>query len=111
MMLGKYGEAEEELQAISRMRGCPWYIVADLAKLRFNVGSFNSALDAAYEATLMHGELKSKVNLFTLIAKIQLVLGNSVSISFVLSFKSTQFSSIFKTFLYPSTTIFCPLST
>ncbi len=79
MMLGKYGEAEEELQAISRMRGCPWYIVADLAKLRFNVGSFNSALEAAYEATLMHGELQTKVNLFSLIAKIQLVLGNSES--------------------------------
>lgn len=79
MMLGKYGEAEEELQAISRMRGCPWYIVADLAKLRFNVGSFNGALDAAFKATLMHGELQSKVNLFTLIAKIQLVLGNSES--------------------------------
>ncbi len=79
MMLGKYGEAEEELLAISRMRGCPWYIVADLAKLRFNIGSFNGALEAAYEATLMHGELQSKVNLFTLIAKIQLVLGNSES--------------------------------
>ena len=79
MMLGKYGEAEEELQAISRMRGCPWYIVADLAKLRFNVGSFNRALEAAFEATVMHGELQTKVNLFTLIAKIQLVLGNSES--------------------------------
>ena len=79
MMLGKYGEAEEELQAISKMRGCPWYIVADLAKLRFNVGSFNRALESAFEATLMHGELQSKVNLFTLIAKIQLVLGNSES--------------------------------
>ena len=79
MMLGKNGEAEEELQAISRMRGCPWYIVADLAKLRFNTGAFNGALEAAYEATLMHGELQTKVNLFSLIAKIQLVLGNSES--------------------------------
>ena len=78
-MLGKYGEAEEELQAISRMRGCPWYIVADLARLRFNVGSINGALEAAFEATLMHGELQTKVNLFSLIAKIQLVLGNSES--------------------------------
>ena len=79
MMLGKYGEAEEELQAISKMRGCPWYITADLAKLRFNVGSFNNALQSAFEAAKMHGELQSKVNLFTLIAKIQLVLGNSES--------------------------------
>ena len=79
MMLGKNGEAEEELQAISRMRGCPWYIVADLAKLRFNVGSFSKALEAAFEAAIMQGELQSKVNLFTLIAKIQLVLGNSES--------------------------------
>ena len=50
-----------------------------ITKLRFNLGSFNRALDAAYKATLMHGELQSKVNLFTLIAKIQLVLGNSES--------------------------------
>ena len=79
MMMGKYGEAEEELQAISRTRGCPWYIVADLAKLRFNIGSFSNALESAYKATLMPGELQSKVNLFSLIAKIQLVLGNSES--------------------------------
>ena len=79
MMLGKYGEAEEELQAISKTRGCPWYIVADLAKLRFNTGSFNKALESAFTAALMPGELQSKVNLFTLIAKIQLVFGNSES--------------------------------
>lgn len=79
MMLGCNGEAEEELLAISKTRGCPWYITADLAKLRFNTGSFHSALDSAYEAALMPGELQSKVNLFSLIARIQLVLGDSES--------------------------------
>ena len=79
MMLGCNAEAEEELQAISNTRGCPWYITADLAKLRFDSGSFNSALKTAYVASIMPGELQAKVNLFILIAKIQMVLGDSES--------------------------------
>lgn len=79
MMMGKTGEAEEELLAISKLKGCPWYITADLAKLRFNAGSYNLALESAYRAALMNGELQSKVNVFSLIAKIQLVLGDADS--------------------------------
>ena len=76
MMLGKLEEAEEELMVISKIRGCPWYIAADLAKIRFSCGRFDDALKSAYQAANMHGELQTKVNVFTLIAKIQLVLGN-----------------------------------
>ena len=50
-----------------------------MAKLRFNAGSYNLALESAYRAALMNGELQSKVNVFSLIAKIQLVLGDADS--------------------------------
>lgn len=79
MMLGKQDEAEKELIAITKKRGCPWYIEADLAKLRFSLGKFDEALNSAYKAALMQGELQTKVNVFTLIAKIQLVLGERES--------------------------------
>lgn len=79
LMMGYADEAEEELLAISKIRGCPWYIIADLAKLRFEKGEFEDALESAFEAAKMYGDLKTKVNVFSLIAKIQLVLGESES--------------------------------
>ncbi|HNX77205.1 MAG TPA: hypothetical protein PLM07_11025 [Candidatus Rifleibacterium sp.] len=71
------GDAEEELMAITKVRGCPWYILADLAKIRFELGKYDEALDSAIAAAGMHGDLKTKVNLFSLIGKILLVLGES----------------------------------
>lgn len=79
MMMGYPEEAEEELLAISKIRGCPWYIAADLAKLRFDIGNFEDALNSAFEAANMHGDIKTKVNVFSLIAKIQLVMGENES--------------------------------
>lgn len=69
--------AEEELMAISKVRGCPWYVFADLARLRFENGKYDEALDAACAGARSHGELKTKVNLFALIAKVLLVLGEN----------------------------------
>lgn len=79
LMMGDAKTAEEELIIITKTRGCPWYIAADLAKLRFNSNDFAGALDSAIRAAKTHGELKSKVNLFALIARIQLVLGETES--------------------------------
>ncbi len=75
--MGARGDAEEELMAISKVRGCPWYILADLARIRFEIGKYEEALGSAIAAAGMHGDLKTKVNLFSLIGKIMLVLGES----------------------------------
>jgi len=75
--IGARSEAEEELMAITKVKGCPWYIFADLAKIRFELGKYDEALASALTGAGMHGDLKTKVNLFSLIGKIQLVLGES----------------------------------
>lgn len=79
LKLGNPRGAEEELTKLSTVRGCPWYLLSDLAELRFGIGKFFDALDAAFTAATMFGELRTKVNLFALIARIQLVLGDSDS--------------------------------
>lgn len=75
--VGARTEAEEELMAISKVKGCPWYVFADLAKIRFDLGKYDEALESALAGAGMHGDLKTKVNLFSLIGKILLVLGES----------------------------------
>jgi tetratricopeptide (TPR) repeat protein len=77
--LGKKEEAEEELAVLCKRRGCPWYVASELAGLRFEMGKVEEALQAAYVGVSAYGELKSKVNLFVLMAKIQLVLGETES--------------------------------
>lgn len=75
--LGVAGDAEEELMAISKVKGSPWYVLADLARIRFEMKKYDEALDAAYGAAVRHGEDKTKVNLFALIAKILLIMGDT----------------------------------
>jgi tetratricopeptide (TPR) repeat protein/cold shock CspA family protein len=77
--LGKKEAAEQELEKLMSRRGCPWYVGMELANLRFEMGKFEEALQAAYMGAKGFGELKNKVNLFAIIAKIQLVLGDSES--------------------------------
>ncbi len=77
--LGKKEAGVKELNSLCRRKGCPWYISMELANLRFELGKYDEALQAAYVGANGYGELKNKVNLIALIAKIQLVLGNSES--------------------------------
>lgn len=79
LKLGCRLEAEEELLCLTRSKACPWYIHADLANLEFENSHFEEALKSAYKAVFAYGDLSSKVNLFALIAKIQLVLGETES--------------------------------
>jgi tetratricopeptide (TPR) repeat protein len=74
---GEVKEAEEELIGITKARGCPWYVFADLAKIRFEMGRYEEALESAYDAAQKQGDLKTKVNLFSLIAKLLLITGNN----------------------------------
>lgn len=73
--LGRTDEGLEELQAISKTRGAPWYVFADVARILFEKNEFMQALGYALKGAGFRGDLKTKVNLFTLIGKIFLVLG------------------------------------
>jgi len=74
--LNRTSEALEELQAICRSRGCPWYVFADVARINYEGSAFDEALEYAERGAGFRGDLKTKVNLFALIGKISLVLGN-----------------------------------
>jgi tetratricopeptide (TPR) repeat protein len=75
--MGQPVDAEKEIASLTSVRGCPWYIFADLARIRFEAGNYEGALESAYTGVLRRGELKTKVNLFSLIAKILVITGET----------------------------------
>lgn len=75
--MNKNTEAISELETLINTSKTSWYMKADLAKLLFAEGNIDKAWKYAVDSANDYGELKSKVNLFLLMAKIQLALGES----------------------------------
>jgi len=65
----------EELETLVRQGDPPWYILADIAQMQYQLGKADAALQKACKAALAPGENKAKVNLFVLIAEICLAAG------------------------------------
>lgn len=69
-------DAANELENLVRGRRVPWYMYADLSKLHFECGFTEKSWTNCCLAAQANGELKTKVNLFQLMARILLVKGN-----------------------------------
>lgn len=72
---GDRAGAIQELEVLLARGASDWFILADLAQLWFELGQLEEALRAACRAALAFGEDKAKVNLFVLLAQINLALG------------------------------------
>ncbi|NCB38591.1 MAG: hypothetical protein EOM80_07465 [Erysipelotrichia bacterium] len=70
-----YSQAADELEKLVRGRRVPWYMYADLAKILFECGQVDKAWHNACAAAEASGELKTKVNLFYIMARILLARG------------------------------------
>jgi tetratricopeptide (TPR) repeat protein len=66
--------AAEEIEALIRRGNAQWYILADLAQMKFRLAQNEEALRIACKAALAFGEDKAKVNLFALLAEVGLAL-------------------------------------
>lgn len=73
---GKPEEAAAILQEHLGARRKQWYVLADLARLRLELGDVASGRALAEEAVVSHGEDSAKVNLFLLLARIHCELGD-----------------------------------
>ncbi|MBA2679832.1 MAG: cold shock domain-containing protein [Ktedonobacteraceae bacterium] len=63
-----------ELEVLIRRNNAPWYILVDLAQLKFTLGQREEALRLACRSALAFGEDKAKVNLFAFLAEVGLNL-------------------------------------
>ncbi|MDN5280640.1 MAG: hypothetical protein PWR01_4605 [Clostridiales bacterium] len=72
---GELAKAAEELQRLILSRNVPWYVNSDLAKILFETGNVEEAWRQTSKAAQAKGELKTKVNLFQLMARILLAQG------------------------------------
>lgn len=68
--------AADELEVLVRGRRAPWYIYTDLARLLFECGNIDKAWLYSCKAAEASGEVKTKVNLFYLMARVLLTKGN-----------------------------------
>jgi tetratricopeptide (TPR) repeat protein len=73
---GDIQKAAEELENLIKNRNVPWYMYSDLGSLFFDCGEIETAWKYSCKAADARGELKTKVNLFELMARIMLVQGN-----------------------------------
>jgi len=73
---GNETQAAEELERLIRGRRVPWYMYSDLAKILFECGNIEKAWQNACSGAEASGELKTKVNLFYLMARILMAMGN-----------------------------------
>lgn len=73
---GQEQQAADELEALIRGRRVPWYMYSDLARLLFECGDTEKAWANACRGAEAGGEIKSKVNLFYLMARIMMAMGN-----------------------------------
>jgi tetratricopeptide (TPR) repeat protein len=73
--LGQPGEALLEMEELLKKCRSEWYVLADYAELKAQLGERQEALRKACSAALMPGEKKAKVNLYLLLAKLFLADG------------------------------------
>ncbi|MFZ5951862.1 MAG: tetratricopeptide repeat protein [Candidatus Rifleibacteriota bacterium] len=73
---GDPNQAIEELKSLINNKNVPWYMNSDLAKIFFDAGEVDKSWQQAVIAAQAKGELKTKVNLFQLMARILLAQGN-----------------------------------
>jgi len=73
---GNEPQAAEELEKLIRGRRVPWYMYSDLAKILFECGNIEKAWQNACCGAEAPGETKTKVNLFYLMARILMAMGN-----------------------------------
>lgn len=73
--MGSHFEAAEELETLVRGRRAPWYMYSDLARLWFEAGHIDEAWKNASSAAQASGELKTKVNLYYLMARMLMAKG------------------------------------
>lgn len=82
---GNPAGAIEALEALLVRGASDWFILADLAELRFELGQLEEALRDACRAAMAFGEDKAKVNLFVLLAQINLALGEGQAAAYHLA--------------------------
>ncbi|NLM18377.1 MAG: hypothetical protein GX221_11760 [Candidatus Riflebacteria bacterium] len=68
-------EALQELESLVSSNKVSWYVYADLAKLAFEAGNVDQAWRNACIGASAHGEMRGKVNLFELMARVLLAKG------------------------------------
>jgi tetratricopeptide (TPR) repeat protein/cold shock CspA family protein len=72
---GRGLEAVQTFEALLEQGASDWFLLADLAQIKYQLGQLEEALRVACRAALARGEDKAKVNLFMLLAQLGLASG------------------------------------